>query len=170
MWTANGSAVTIAMSTTAYVGLAVTAHDAAALNTSTFSNVSITRYTNLALNKVATASSAQSGLSAANAVDGSITTSWQSASAGTQWLKVDLGATHAVGRIALTWGSSYARGYQVQYSTDNSTWKNAYSTSSGAGGVLTLTNLNLSARFIRLWATTANASTYDVQELYVSGI
>ena len=41
-WTQVGATVTIAMSANALVGLAVTAHNNTALNTSTFDNVSLT--------------------------------------------------------------------------------------------------------------------------------
>jgi glucose/arabinose dehydrogenase len=41
-WTAVGSAVTISMASTVYVGLAVTSHNSSALCTATFTNVSLT--------------------------------------------------------------------------------------------------------------------------------
>jgi len=121
-WTQLGSNTTIAMASSIEVGLAVTSHNATALNTSTFDHVSITPYVNLATGKTVTATSTAAGSAAGNAVDASTSTAWTSAAGGSQSLSVDLGSSRSISRVTMAWGSSYPRSYSVQISTDNSTW------------------------------------------------
>src|SRR5262245_53166067 len=75
--------------------------------------------TNVALNKIATASTTQSGLSAAAAVDGNTTvTRWGSEWSDPQWLQVDLGSTQTVCRVVLRWEAAYGKAYQIQTSAN----------------------------------------------------
>src|SRR5689334_19327068 len=60
-------------------------------------------YTDVALGKTATASSATSAQPPAKAVDGDTTTRWVSAISDPQWLQVDLGSTQAVCQVAVNW-------------------------------------------------------------------
>jgi parallel beta-helix repeat protein len=91
---------------------------------------------NLALNAPATASSYTQSYVPANAVDGNTGTYWESANnAFPQWIQVDLGASHAVGRIVLNLppDTSWATRTQtlvVQGSSDGST----YTTLAGSAG------------------------------------
>jgi hypothetical protein len=55
----------------------------------------------LAAGRAVTASSTNGGFVAANAVDGSASTYWESSGALPQWIQVDLGATYAVTRLVL---------------------------------------------------------------------
>jgi chitosanase len=121
-----------------------------------------------------TASSVQSTrYAAAKAVDGSGSTRWASApGAGSQWLRVDLGALQRVDRVRLVWESAYAKAYQVQTSVDGATWGNLYSTRSGDGGTDDLTRLVGTGRYLRVLATqrgtTYGYSLWEVQ-VYGSG-
>ena len=77
----------------------------------------------LALNKSATASSAETAGTTANlAVDGNTTTRWGSAFTDPQWIMVDLGATTFITRVRLNWEAAYGKTYQIQTSNDNATW------------------------------------------------
>jgi hypothetical protein len=114
---------------------------------------------NLALNKTATASSTENaGFPAANAVDGNIGTRWSSAFSDPQWLQVDLGSTQTFCKIVLNWEAAYATAFQIQTSTDGSTWTTIYSTTTGTGGTQTL-NVSGTGRFIRMYGT-ARATPY----------
>jgi hypothetical protein len=109
--------------------------------------------TNVALNKPATASSIQNaGFPASAAVDGSLTTRWSSAASDPQWLQVDLGSTQSICRVVLNWEAAYGKAFQIQTSPDAATWTSIYSTTTGTGGVQTLT-VSGSGRYIRMYGT-----------------
>jgi hypothetical protein len=115
--------------------------------------------TDLALNKTATASSLESAAyPAANAVDGNTGTRWSSGFSDPQWLEVDLGPTQSICQVVLDWETAYATAFQIQTSTDGSTWTTIYSTTTGTGGDQTL-NVTGSGRYIRMYGT-ARATQY----------
>jgi beta-glucanase (GH16 family) len=126
--------------------------------------------TNLAQGKPATASSTENGsFPAANAVDGNTGTRWSSAFSDPQWLRVDLGATHTINRVTLNWEAAYARAFQIQTSTNGSTWTTIYSTTSGTGGVQNLT-VSGSGRYVRVYGTQrATQYGYSLWDLGVYG-
>ena len=89
--------------------------------------------TNAALNRPATASSTENpGTPAAAAVDGNTGTRWSSASSDPQWLEVGLGSAQPVCGVSLNWENAYATAFQIQVSTDGSTWTPVYSTTVGS--------------------------------------
>jgi chitosanase len=51
------------------------------------------------------------------------------------------------------WEAAYGKAYQVQTSTDGTTWTTAYSTTAGDGGVDNLTGLTASGRYVRINGT-----------------
>ena len=109
---------------------------------------------NLALNKPATASSVEKAGEEANlAFDGNTSTRWGSAYSDPQWIYVDLGATYSIGRVKLTWEAAYAISYKIQVSSDASNWTDAYSTTSGDGGVDDITFTAKSGRYVRMYGT-----------------
>lgn len=115
----------------------------------------------LGLPTTATASSSENAsLSAAKAVDGSTGTRWASAFSDPQWIRLDLGSKQAIGRVVLRWEAAYSKAYQVQTSDDGTTWANAYSTTTGKGGVEDLA-ITANARYVRL-NSTARATAYGV--------
>uniref|UniRef100_UPI003F555E0A discoidin domain-containing protein n=1 Tax=Peterkaempfera podocarpi TaxID=3232308 RepID=UPI003F555E0A len=124
----------------------------------------------LSQGRTATASSEENyGTPASNAVDGDTGTRWSSAAADPQWLQVDLGAPAAVSQVVLTWEAAYAKAYQIQLSTDGTTWTSAYSTTTGAGGTETL-NVSGTARYVRLYGTArATGYGYSLWEFQVYG-
>ncbi|MFC6016735.1 ThuA domain-containing protein [Plantactinospora solaniradicis] len=105
----------------------------------------------------------------ANAVDGNSGTRWGSAHADPQWLAVDLGATYAVNRVRLSWETAYARAYQIQTSTDGSTWTTVHSTTTGDGGTDDIT-LTGTGRHLRVYGTQrGTAWGYSLWDLNVYG-
>jgi hypothetical protein len=97
---------------------------------STYSDtVSLTTYTNIALNKTATASSTTSPYTAPKAVDGDSTSDasrWAAATTipPTAWWKVDLGAVDSVNGFGIVWRIAGTWKYIIYGSVDDSNWDN----------------------------------------------
>jgi hypothetical protein len=123
--------------------------------------------TNLAAGKSVTASSAQSGYPAGNAVDGNVSSRWASSWADNQWLQVDLGAAKPVARVSVRWESAYATAYRVETSTDGTTWTTAATVTGGNGDVDTVAFPATTARYVRLYcvsrATSYGFSAYEME-------
>ena len=105
---------------------------------------------------------------ASHAVDGYASSRWTSESgAGTQWLRIDLGAAQTVDRVRLIWEKAYASGYRIQVSGDGTSWTELYRTAAGDGGTDDLRRLGGAGRYLRVLATqrgtTAGYSLYEVQ-------
>jgi hypothetical protein len=106
---------------------------------------------------------------ASSATDGNTGTRWSSAFTDPQWLQVDLGATHSISQVVLNWETAYATGFQIQNSTDGTTWTTIYSTTTGTGGVQTL-NVTGTGRYVRMYGTArATQWGYSLWELQVYG-
>ncbi|GIE92887.1 galactose-binding domain-containing protein [Paractinoplanes rishiriensis] len=114
--------------------------------------------TNVAQGRPATASS-QEGADVApgNAVDGNAQTRWSSEFSDPQWIGVDLGSNQTICQVVLVWEGAYGRAYQIQTSTDGTTWTTAHQTSTGAGGTETLT-LSGTGRYVRMYGTVRGSS------------
>jgi hypothetical protein len=128
----------------------------------------------LSRNQPVTASSASSCCAATNAVDGSASTRWASTAAkDPSWIYVDLGAVAQVSRVRLQWDKSCATAYQLQTSTDTTTWTDIFSTTTGKGGVEDRTGLTGSGRYVRVLGThrcrTGTKFGYSLQEFDVYG-
>ncbi|MDN3354777.1 ricin-type beta-trefoil lectin domain protein [Actinomadura sp. DC4] len=126
--------------------------------------------TNLAQGKTATASSAESAsFPAPNAVDGDLGTRWSSAFSDPQWLQVDLGSSRSLCRAILNWENAYGTAFQIQVSNDANTWTTLYSTTTGTGGVQTV-SLSGSGRYVRVYGTArATQWGYSLWEFQVNG-
>ena len=127
----------------------------------------------LSQGKTATASSVESSAyPASKAVDGDLTSTRWASKEGVdpQWISVDLGATHAVTHVKLTWEVAYAKAYTVQTSGDGSTWTTIYSTTTGNGGTDDLTGLTGNGRYVRVDGTARGTSYgYSLYEVQVYG-
>ncbi len=111
---------------------------------------------NLAFEKPAYVSSTETQYTnyAKKAVDGDTVTRWSSEwNKDPSWISVDLEETFEVGRVKLTWESSYAREYKLQVSLDNTTWTDVYETSKGRGKVEEITFDHVMARYVRVYMT-----------------
>ncbi|MDD5680363.1 MAG: discoidin domain-containing protein, partial [Candidatus Omnitrophica bacterium] len=127
---------------------------------------------NLAFNKPASASSVEpsSGYTPDKAVDGNINTRWSSEASDIQWLCVDLGGVHSIGRVVIRWENAYAAAYEIQVSNDAANWTTVYSTSSGAPytNFIYLDGIAARGRYIRLYCTQrATSRGYSLYEFKV---
>ncbi|WP_371477330.1 glycoside hydrolase family 3 C-terminal domain-containing protein [Kitasatospora sp. NBC_00315] len=119
--------------------------------------------------------SASTGTEApANMLDGNAATRWSSgtAMANGQSITVDMGATHSVSRIGLDAGTSagdYPRGYQVQLSTDGTTWTSPVATGTGTTALVTASFPAQNARWIKVTQTGTNSSWWSVSEFNAYG-
>jgi len=130
---------------------------------------------NLALNKPVTVSSTQPEQTVSydgfKAVDGNLTTRWSSEFSDPQWIYVDLGLSYAVNRVKITWEAAYATAYQIQISTNASSW----TTMKSVTGNSTLVNdhttgISGTGRYIRIYGTVrALEWGYSIFELEVYG-
>jgi hypothetical protein len=84
-----------------------------------------------------------------------------------EWIRVDLGSLFNVNRVVLNWENT-GKSFQIQTSTDGTTWSNAYTTTNGTGGIQDLTFSARSARFVRMYGTQrANDWGYSLWEFQV---
>jgi hypothetical protein len=113
----------------------------------------------LALHKPVTASSVYGADSASKVTDSTTYLNftnyrWQSAASDTQWIQIDLGSPMSVNRVILKWDSLFAKTFQIQTSTDASTWNTVYSTTAGGRRSVTdQTFTSTTARYVRMYAT-----------------
>ena len=121
---------------------------------------------NLALNVPTTVSSAlDAAHGGAQAVDGNLATTWQTARASgkkklpAEWITLDLGGVKSIGRIVLEWDAYYAKSYSLQVSSDGNSWTTVFSTTGGNGGNDTIPFGPTQARYVRLSSTAWNSST-----------
>jgi hypothetical protein len=126
---------------------------------------------NLALNGVASASSIEpnSGWTAGMAIDGdTVNSRWSSGYSDPQWWKVDLKAAYRLTTVTLFWERAHATSYSVQTSTDGSSWKTIYSTTSGLEGTTSVTAGGTVARYVRVYGTKRfNQYGYSLYEVQV---
>ena len=123
----------------------------------------------LSQGKTVTASSQEGGLSAAMAVDGNTGTRWGSNFTDPQWILVDLGAVATINRVLLNWEAAYGKAYQIQVSTNGTSWTTLYSTANSDGGIDDLT-VNGTGRYVRMYGTVrANGYGYSLWEFQVFG-
>jgi hypothetical protein len=163
-WTQVGSTKTITMGSTVQAGLAVTAHDNTKLAAAVFTNVAVQSGFTTQLSRggwVASASSTESGGSAANALDGNLNTRWSTGAHQTagQWFQVDLGRAQTFQKLVLDTTNSpndYPRGYAVYVSNNGTDWSSLSPVATGAGGgpVTTITlSAAVTARYVRIVQT-----------------
>ncbi|MET9726309.1 glycosyl hydrolase family 8 [Streptomyces zaomyceticus] len=121
--------------------------------------------------KTVTASSVEtSAFGAGLAVDGNTATRWASLEGvDPQWIRVDLGANHAISRVKLNWEDAYGKTYRIQTSADGSNWTDVYSTTAGDGATDDLA-VSGSGRYVRMYGTgRGTAYGYSLWEFEVYG-
>src|SRR5271170_1710478 len=83
------------------------------------------------------------------------------------WVEIDLGSVQAFDNVILYWEAAYATVYQIQYSTDNSTWNVAFTNNDGVGGVENLAFPTVQGRYGRMYGemrgTQYGYSLYEFQ-------
>lgn len=118
-----------------------------------FSRVQVCGTNNIALNRTASASSAESSTyPGSNANDGDITTRWSSAFSDPQWEEIDLGSIQNITRTRLIWENAFGLSYSVQLSSDNTNWSTVFSTTNGTGSLSDQATIG-TGRYIRMYAT-----------------
>ena len=130
----------------------------------------LSQTSNLALNQPTSSSSDESSsLTPDNAVDGDTASRWSSEFSDPQWIQVDLGGTYDIDRIVLNWETAYGSAYQIQVSSNGSSWTTIYSTSSGNGGTDDL-SVSGSGRYVRMYGTSRGTEWgYSLYEFQVYG-
>jgi hypothetical protein len=116
-----------------------------------------TQAQNLALGKVATATSASQP--ASRATDGDGNTRWESASSDNQQITVDLGSVRTIDRVRLSWENAYGKDFTIQVSSDNAAWTTVATVTNNATTYSDFTGLATSGRYVRM-AGTARATSY----------
>jgi len=93
------------------------------------SNSTQTIYSNVAMGKTATASSADDpGRVAKYAIDGSMNSRFSSSYTDNEWLSVDLGKAYLLNFVILTWEKSYGKDFNILFS-NNGTFTDLYTDS-----------------------------------------
>ena len=126
---------------------------------------------NLSQGKAATASSSENTgyLAPSQAVDGDGTTRWASQATDNQWLQVDLGSVRTISSVKLQWEAAYAKAFQIQVSTNGTTWTTVATVTNGTGGTQTVAASG-SGRYVRMQGTTrATGYGYSLYEFQVFG-
>lgn len=126
---------------------------------------------NLAKLKPVTVSSTETGINvASNAVDGEYGTRWSSQYTDQQWLYVDLGAEYNVNRVKITWEAAYGRDYQIQVSSNATSWTTIRNVSGNSNLINDWTGLNGTGRYVRINGIARGTQWgYSIFELEVYG-
>lgn len=126
----------------------------------------------IALNKPAVASSySKEGYEARKAFDGLPGKCWTSSIADTQWIYVDLQDTYKITDVKISWDSAaYAKNYEIQVSSDASSWKTIKTITENSSLINTINDLSVSGQYVRLLATSKNPdSKYTICEMEIYG-
>ncbi|WP_410055658.1 discoidin domain-containing protein [Paenibacillus sp.] len=90
-----------------------------------------------------------------------------------EWIYVDLGAVRQITGVKLRWEAAYAKRYKIEISTDSGTpehWQEAYSTTSGDGGLDEISLTPQPARYVRMYGIERGTPYgYSLYEFEVTG-
>nr|WP_302597529.1 X2-like carbohydrate binding domain-containing protein [uncultured Cellulosilyticum sp.] len=106
-----------------------------------------------------------------NVTDGNMDTRWASdANSQTDWIMIDLGETKEINKVLIDWENAYATQYQIQVSDDKETWKDAYRTYNGKGGLEEIA-VDATGRYVRIYCTQKYGYTwgYSIFEVGIYG-
>lgn len=126
---------------------------------------------NLALGRLANASSVADNSPAVLATDGDPGTRWSSAYNDNEWIYVDLGSEKEVTSIKLNWEAAYGKAYKLQVSDNALSWVDVYTEDDGNGGVDEITVDPVTTRYVRFLGLKRGTSFgYSLWEIEVYGI
>ena len=109
--------------------------------------------------------------SAANIVDGDLTTTWHSDLKDLEWFSVDLVDTLSIKNIQINWGAKYASSYRIGFSNNNNDWQLVYQNQSGDGQEDEIFVDDKVGRFIKvLLDKSVGGNGFSVDEFKVYGI
>ena len=142
-------------------------------STNWWSIAQFTGFGELPLSRTGWVATASSGSSTGNALDASLSTLWSTGvnQASGQWYEVDMLQNQTFNRVTLDSGSTttdYPRSYQVQVSTDNSTWTTVATGTASASPVL-VTFAPQYARYLKIALTGSASASWSIAELNVFG-
>lgn len=128
----------------------------------------------LSLNRPVQVSSSEDilGNIASNGVDGYESTRWSSQYSDPQWYVIDLQRIYHINQVIITWETASAKDYKIQVSDDGNTWTSIADQINMATGARkdTLTGLNGTGRFIRMYGSKRNTTFgYSFYEFEVYG-
>jgi beta-glucosidase len=107
---------------------------------------------------------------AENAIDGSITTRWESEFSDPQWLMLDMGMNIPFSTVELHWEAAYGKVYNIDVSDDGVTWTTVYSETNGSGGTEVIDLAGNSGRYIRMYGLVRETIYgYSLYEFIISG-
>ncbi|MBR1929893.1 MAG: discoidin domain-containing protein [Lachnospiraceae bacterium] len=134
----------------------------------------ITEHSNVAAGKVISASTELGGNVAANAIDGNTASRWESVQGkeDAEWIEINLGGMYAIDSFKAVWENAAAKEYQIQVSTDGSSWKSVYTVTDGKSGETRSESFDaVLASYIRLYGTvkTMPVYGYSLYELEIYG-
>jgi hypothetical protein len=123
---------------------------------------------------VATASSEQNNghFAAANAIDFRQDTRWSSdpTQSAPQWLRLDFGQRKLVSSLSITWQTAFSPSYEIQASDNAVNWAVVRPVTNNAPGVQTVSGLDVTARYVRIFARTLSGyGNVSIIELTVFG-
>lgn len=134
--------------------------------------ITATTYTNVALNKAATADSVQSWNGISNGNDGSTSTRWCASNGKlNHWWQVDLGANYDLSGSEVIWENSGLYQYKIEASKDNANWETVVDKT----GNTSITNIQddsyvKNARYVRITVTGLGTGLWaSIREFKVFG-
>ncbi|SEW46093.1 Por secretion system C-terminal sorting domain-containing protein [Chitinophaga sp. YR573] len=137
------------------------------------SSVKVETYSpNIAYSRpVFTTSNEDATVTGDKAVDANGNTRWSSSYANNQSIVVDLGANYNVNRVRLAWEAAYATDYQIQFSTDNTTWTTVREFWGKTSAVADdQTGLSGTARYVKVYCINrATAYGFSLYEFEIYG-
>jgi hypothetical protein len=89
---------------------------------------------------------------ASNAVDGNPATRWSSSFSDPQWITIDLGSPAEITKVRLNWEAAYATAYEIEVSSDGSSWTTAKTVTDGDGGIDEF-DVSATGRYVRMRGT-----------------
>ena len=90
------------------------------------------------------------GNTAAMAIDGDLSTRWESTHEDGGSIQFDFGAKTLIGYMKLVWENAYGKEYTIQVSDDGVTWYQLRYIADGSGGTEEFFNLNANVRYVRM--------------------
>ncbi|HWB60103.1 MAG TPA: discoidin domain-containing protein, partial [Chthoniobacteraceae bacterium] len=130
--------------------------------------------TNLALGKIATASSVEGSNPPGGAVDGDPGTRWSSAwkdigNPDAAWLTIDLGSEYSIKEVKINWESP-GKQYLIQVSDDNAHWTTIYTKTGEPARQEDLKGLSGAGRYVRMQGVARSGGYgYSIWEFAVFG-
>ena len=107
---------------------------------------------NLALHKQTyTSSNESNSFSASNAVDGNVSTRWSSQFVEPSWIYIDLGNDVEINKVILRWEDAYAKKYEIQISSNTTTWTTMFSENNSNGFTDEINFGLITTRYIRMY-------------------